>query len=69
MMKIKLNGEDKTISSEVTLSDFLENELDVEDSKGIAVAVNLSIVPRSKWDTTEIRENDEIEIVHAVQGG
>jgi sulfur carrier protein len=68
-MRIKLNGEDKTISSEIMLSDFLENELNVEDSKGIAVAVNLNIVPRSKWDTTAIKENDEIEIVHAVQGG
>lgn len=68
-MKIKLNGEEKTLKSEVVLSDFLENELNVEDSKGIAVAVNLNIVPRSKWDTTTIRENDEIEIVHAVQGG
>lgn len=68
-MIIKLNGEDKTISNEIMLSDFLENELNVEDSKGIAVAVNLNIVPRSKWDTTQIKENDEIEIVHAVQGG
>ncbi len=68
-MNIKVNGEDKTIKEEVLLSDFLENELNVEDSKGIAVAVNLNIVPRSKWETTTIRENDEIEIVHAVQGG
>ena len=68
-MKIKINGEDKTIKQKVILSDLLENELDIEDSKGIAVAINLNIVPRSKWETTIIKENDEIEIVHAVQGG
>jgi sulfur carrier protein len=68
-MKIKLNGEDKIIGIKVNLSEFLEKELNVEDSKGIAVAINLSIVPRSKWESTQIKENDEIEIVHAVQGG
>ncbi len=36
---------------------------------GVAVALNAAIVPRSRWSATELVENDEVEIVTAVQGG
>ncbi len=36
---------------------------------GVAVAVNAAIVPRSRWSATELADNDDVEIVTAVQGG
>ncbi|MDJ0355583.1 MAG: sulfur carrier protein ThiS [Actinomycetota bacterium] len=36
---------------------------------GVAVAVNAAIVPRSRWNATELADNDDVEIVTAVQGG
>jgi sulfur carrier protein len=68
-MKIKVNGENYTLDERMNLYDFLNLQLNGEDVKGIAVAVNSGIVPRQKWETTMIGEDDEIEIVHAVQGG
>ena len=39
------------------------------EQPGIAVAVNLSVVPRSEWDETELDEGDQVDIVGARQGG
>jgi sulfur carrier protein len=68
-MKIKVNGENYTLDEQMNLYDFLNLQLNGEDVIGIAIAVNSGIVPRQKWETTMIGEDDEIEIVHAVQGG
>jgi sulfur carrier protein len=33
------------------------------------VALDGEVVPRGQWATTEIREGQQIEVLHAVQGG
>ncbi len=40
-----------------------------ENGKGIAIAVNDTVVSRSRWLEHELRDGDRIEIVRAVQGG
>jgi sulfur carrier protein len=37
--------------------------------KGIAVAVNDSVVPRSLWSSVELSEGDRVEVMTAAQGG
>ena len=37
--------------------------------QGIAVALNMAVVPRSEWPETSIAEGDRIDIVGAKQGG
>jgi sulfur carrier protein len=37
--------------------------------RGLAVARNGEVVPRSAWATTRLEPDDRIEIVGAVQGG
>jgi sulfur carrier protein len=68
-MNIKLNGEDKSIDSAISLNDFVLSQLNGKEPKGIAVAVNETIIPKQEWGSVVINENDSIEIVHAVQGG
>ena len=68
-MKIKLNGEEKVFEKELSLNELVLKELDSDEPKGVAVALNFSIVPKQKWSEITLKENDEIEIVHAVQGG
>ena len=36
---------------------------------GVAVALNGAVVPRGEWDSTAVRPDDKIEIVHIVRGG
>jgi sulfur carrier protein len=37
--------------------------------RGIAVARNGDVVPKSTWDRTAVADGDQIEIVTAVAGG
>lgn len=36
---------------------------------GVAVAVDLAVLPRGRWATTVLADGQQIEIVTAVQGG
>ncbi len=66
-MRILVNGEEKEVGGESTVSDLLGHlGLEVE---GIAVAVNMEIVRRGDYAGTKFSEGDEIEIVRAVGGG
>ncbi len=68
-MKIKLNGEDKVLNNQLSLYDFVIENMNGKEPRGIAVALNDRIIPRQKWESVTINENDSVEIVHAVQGG
>lgn len=39
------------------------------DFKGIAVAVNNTVIPRANWNSFQLKENDTITIIRATQGG
>jgi|TARA_B100001079_G_scaffold109533_1_gene94324 thiamine biosynthesis protein ThiS len=64
---LTINGQEKEICSSANLSELLR-ELEI-DSPHCAVALNQQVVPRKKLDQIEIREGDQVEIVHAVGGG
>ncbi len=66
-MKLTINGEDREILQSQNLEDLIR-ELDIQ-APNIAMALNQQVVPRSKYASTPIQENDQIEIVHAVGGG
>jgi sulfur carrier protein len=38
-------------------------------ARGVAVAVDGEVVPRSAWESTTLREGQTIEVVGAIQGG
>lgn len=68
-MNIKLNGENKIAQDNINLLSFVAAELNTKEPRGVAVALNGKVIPKQKWDLVTVNENDEIEIVHAVQGG
>ncbi|HSZ24416.1 MAG TPA: sulfur carrier protein ThiS [Cytophagaceae bacterium] len=43
--------------------------INIEASKGIAVAVNNAVVPKSDWGNFTLKENDHVTIIRATQGG
>ena len=68
-MKIYINGEEKTVRSNLNVHDLLiALELNPTQS-GIAVAVDREVIPRTAWQATKLREDSEVEIIRAVQGG
>ena len=68
-MKIRVNGEEKAVRPNLNVHDLLSAlEMDPTQS-GIAVAVDREVIPKMEWQATELRENSEVEIIRAVQGG
>lgn len=69
-MKVILNDKIINISESTTLSNLLSHELQITpEKKGIAIALNNTIIPKNKWDTTILQNNDEIIVIIAAQGG
>ena len=68
-MKIRVNGKEKTVRLNLNVHDLLiALEMDPTQS-GIAVAVDREVIPKMEWQATVLRENSEVEIIRAVQGG
>ncbi len=67
-LEVTLNGEGLTVSSSLLPEALCELGYDPEQ-QGIAVAINMSVVPRSEWPQTSIADGDRIDIVGAKQGG
>jgi sulfur carrier protein len=68
-MTIELNGKKMDIETGVTLIALLRKSNIFENTDGVAVAVNASVVPRRQWSELHLHEGDTIEVIHAVQGG
>ena len=68
-MIISVNGQLRDLPAPVRLSDVLELPFGTPTPRGIAVAVDGTVVPRSEHPTTELAEGARVEIVTAVQGG
>ena len=66
-MDVVINGAPSTIEAGQTIAALLEAlALPVD---GVAVAVNLQVVPRSRHHETPLRDGDRVEIIRAVGGG
>ena len=66
-MQLTINGEKRVIKESKNLADLIK-ELDIK-APNFAMALNQQVVPRSKYNSTSIKEDDKVEIVHAVGGG
>ena len=47
----------------------LLRELGLAERKGVAVAVNGGVVPRSEWPTRTLAAADRVLVIQATQGG
>ena len=65
---IKVNGESEPLAA-ATLEILLQDKAVDTAQRGIAVALNGTVVPRAAWSTTQLRPGDTVEIVRARQGG
>ena len=66
---IRVNGESAPLGEQRTLDALLAEKTADTAQRGIAVALNGSVVPRTAWRETVLRAGDSIEIVRARQGG
>lgn len=67
-MRVVVNGTERELKAGVTVADMLE-QLGVRSRDGVAVAVNETVVTRSRLGEYRVEEGDTIEVIQAVSGG
>ena len=66
---VLVNGEPTQLAEGATVAAVLER-LDVErPRRGLAVAVDAEVVPRSEWELRPLAEGARVEVLSAIQGG
>jgi sulfur carrier protein len=69
-MKIVLNGAPQQVEERITVAGLVRDVSGRSpDGRGVAVAVDAAVVPRSAWETVELTEGQRVEVVGAIQGG
>jgi len=63
-----VNGENIEFEANHPLIQLLE-KLHLHEKKGLAVAVNNKVIPKSNWSVHLLDSNDKVTIIRATQGG
>jgi sulfur carrier protein len=66
---ILLNGERSDLSAGETVAAALLRLGLALDARGVAVAVDAEVVPRSLWESFELAADAHVEVLTAMQGG
>jgi len=66
-MTIRLNGDPREIEGPLSVSTLLEHL--AIDARRVAVELNLAVVKKAAYDSSVIKDGDEVEIVNFVGGG
>jgi sulfur carrier protein len=67
-MQVYFNEKGIDITPQSNLFSILEKN-GFSTQKGIAVAVQNCVIPRSEWETYLLQENDRILVITAAKGG
>jgi thiazole synthase len=68
-MRIELNGRPHELPEGATLDAAVRATGADEEARGLAVALDGEVVPRSEWEGTPLREGQAVEVLAAIQGG
>jgi sulfur carrier protein len=69
-MKLLVNGETRELPDTLTVAELVAGEAPgVVGGRGVAVAVDAEVVPRSAWTRTRLEEGQHVEMLAAMQGG
>ncbi|MGB2568522.1 sulfur carrier protein ThiS [Micromonospora citrea] len=66
-MELIVNGAGRTVPGGATVADLVRQV--TGQQRGLAVAVNGEVVPRTGWPATVLRDGDRVEVLSAAQGG
>ena len=67
--QITVNGEPRAVPVDATIDALLSHLGRDPEMPGVAVAVNDTVVRRTDWTMTVVKEGDRVEIITASQGG
>ena len=67
-MEISINQKSSEVPEHCSVQQFLST-LFPQTAKGIAIAINQTVVPKSDWETHILKPKDHITLIKATQGG
>ena len=67
-MHITLNGISVELLSKSLTDCLIQQNIDIT-KKGIAIAINHTVIPRAIWTDQILNDGDSIEVVRPFQGG
>ncbi|MEI6595462.1 MAG: sulfur carrier protein ThiS [Bacteroidota bacterium] len=67
-MTVFINNKEHNLTQSKNLFEVL-TDVNLISQKGIAVAVNNTVISKSAWEKYQLNENDKITIITATQGG
>ncbi len=68
-MKVELNGKLRQLPAGATLADAVRESGAGTEARGVAVALDGEVVPRSQWGSTPLADGHKVEVLAAIQGG
>jgi len=68
-VRIELNGRPWELPDGATLTDAVREAGAEQAARGVAVALDGEVVPRSEWDATPLAAGGKVEVLAAIQGG
>ena len=66
-MRLVINGNQQDFPERLNLAQLVE-QLGMKSDR-VAVELNREIVSRAQWTETQLRDGDQLEVVHFVGGG
>lgn len=66
-MKLFVNGKEHDVAPQISLTSLVRS-LELPE-RGIAIAVNNHMIPRTQWDQSILNVNDKVIIIKAACGG
>ncbi len=67
-MRVLVNGAERELAAGATVEEVVRSLVEAPE-RGVAVALDGEVVPRSEWPGTALAEGQELEVLRAVQGG
>jgi sulfur carrier protein len=68
-MTVTVNGQPRTVRNGTTVANLLDALDLAAGRRGVAVAVDAEVVPRTEWERTKVGEGARVEVLAAIQGG
>ena len=67
-MNVRVNGEPCALQHGATVAEVVHALVEFAE-RGVAVALDGEVVPRSAWSQTRLADGQHVEVLRAVQGG
>lgn len=68
-MKIRINNVDHVIEKDDVVLTEVVSILELNSNKGLAMAIDNKVISKKDWDSTPLKEGNNITVIKATQGG